>query len=99
MVKVPGEEFRFDLPYYTNKIGELSILLEQAERKRMILFGAYMELKNKYEPEEKQPQVELDMKDSVPVEEVYYGTEPPTEEVLSATKGVEKPKIVKRRSR
>ena len=89
MVKVPGEEFRFDLPYYTNKIGELSILLEQAERKRMILFGAYMELKNKYEPDvEPKPQVELDMKDSVPVEEIYYADVAPVE--------VEKPK---RRSR
>jgi len=80
---VPGDEFRFDLPYYTNKIGELSVLLEQEQRKRIILFGAYMELKNKYEPEVK-PQVELDMKDSVPVEgapieAVHYGTEPPVE--------------------
>ena len=85
MAAAPGEEFRFDLPYYTNKIGELTVLLEQAERKRLILFGAYMELKNKYEPETPKPQVELDMKDSVPVEApieaVHYGTEPPVETV------------------
>lgn len=82
---IPGEEFTFDMPYFTNKIGELSVLLEREQRKRMILFGAYMELKNKYEPEKPTtveappPQVVLDIKDSKPVEEVHYGTEPPGE--------------------
>lgn len=84
---VPGEEFQFDLPYYTNKIGELSVLLELEERKRIILYGAYLELKNKYEPAT-QPQTELDMNDSVPVEEV-----------LVVEENSETPKIVKRRKR
>lgn len=80
MPMIPGEEFNFDIPYYTNKIGELSVLLEREQRKRMILFGAYMELKNKYEPDKPdQPEVVLDMNDSKPVEEVVYSTEPPAE--------------------
>lgn len=67
MPTIPGEEFNFDIPYYTQKLGELSVLLEREQRRRMILFGAYMELKNKYEPEvEPQPQVELDINNSVP---------------------------------
>lgn len=70
MPTIPGEEFNFDIPYYTQKLGELSVLLEREQRRRMILFGAYMELKNKYEPEtepQPEPQVELDINDSVPV--------------------------------
>lgn len=71
MPTIPGEEFNFDIPYYTQKLGELSVLLEREQRRRMILFGAYMELKNKYEPEtepQPEPQVELDINDSVQVD-------------------------------
>ena len=72
-IQIPGETFNFDLPYYTNKIGELTVMFEQEQRRRLILFGAYLELKNKYEPTpQTEPQVQLDINDSSPVEDGVY---------------------------